>query len=159
MLTPIERETMKKDPLYDVMMDTLRKGSPEISEENLDKVARDLLELARKEGQRIKMLTDYPAIDIHNNRYYNDDYWVNLEKRFPGQDSYSFGQAVAMNSSEAQVLHGRHITSLEMIQMGSNEESNWIWTVTLDNGERFVVEGGCDYTGWDCQSWLEIRPL
>lgn len=159
MLAPIERETMEKDPFYDMMIDTLRKHHPDISEEELDKVTCDLLELARREGERLKMLTSYPAINIHDNSYLAYDYAAELEKRFPGQDAFSFCEAIAHNGSEAGVLQDRHIISLELVQMGSNDEFNWIWHIKLDDNTFYVVEGSCDFTGWDCQSWLDIRPL
>jgi len=42
---------------------------------------------------------------------------------------------------------------------GENDGDDWRWVVRLspdpDYGEaRFAfIQGGCDYTGWDCQSW------
>lgn len=36
---------------------------------------------------------------------------------------------------------------------------NWQWVVKLNNGCHYFVEGGCDYTGWDCQSWLEATVI
>lgn len=39
---------------------------------------------------------------------------------------------------------------------GANDEANWHWILELKkefNGGMFAyLEGGCDYTGWDCQS-------
>jgi hypothetical protein len=36
---------------------------------------------------------------------------------------------------------------------GQNDGDDWRWILRL-NDERFVfLIGGCDYTGWDCQSW------
>src|SRR5512139_4101503 len=36
---------------------------------------------------------------------------------------------------------------------GANDESDWHWILELDSGEYYYLRGGCDYTGWDCQSW------
>jgi hypothetical protein len=43
---------------------------------------------------------------------------------------------------------------------GENDEEDWRWIIKVNkecakrNGARFVfLQGGCDYTGWDCQSW------
>lgn len=39
---------------------------------------------------------------------------------------------------------------------GVNDQANWHWILELDkefDGGTFAyLEGGCDYTGWDCQS-------
>lgn len=44
---------------------------------------------------------------------------------------------------------------------GENDGYNWYWLVTLKEGalmrqagEYALLTGGCDYTGWDCQSSL-----
>lgn len=38
---------------------------------------------------------------------------------------------------------------------GAEDEANWHWLVMLDNGRFAYITGGCDYTGWDCQSSLD----
>lgn len=42
---------------------------------------------------------------------------------------------------------------------GENDGDDWRWIIQLNNtkhGGRFVfLQGGCDYTGWDCQSWAK----
>ena len=37
---------------------------------------------------------------------------------------------------------------------GANDEENWYWLVTDKTGDIWYISGGCDYTGWDCQSHL-----
>ena len=43
---------------------------------------------------------------------------------------------------------------------GENDGDDWRWVIKLTKeakakfGYGFVfIQGGCDYTGWDCQSW------
>ena len=43
---------------------------------------------------------------------------------------------------------------------GEHDGDDWRWVIKVNkdcaktNGGRFVfLQGGCDYTGWDCQSW------
>jgi len=43
---------------------------------------------------------------------------------------------------------------------GEHDGDDWRWVIKVNkdcskaNGGRYVfVQGGCDYTGWDCQSW------
>jgi hypothetical protein len=35
---------------------------------------------------------------------------------------------------------------------GENDGADWLWLVRLEDGRIAFVWGGCDYTGWDCQS-------
>lgn len=35
---------------------------------------------------------------------------------------------------------------------GENDGDDWRWIFTLNNGRFVFLQGGCDYTGWDCQS-------
>ncbi len=37
---------------------------------------------------------------------------------------------------------------------GENDEADWHWIVTTTSGFAYI-SGGCDYTGWDCQSGAE----
>lgn len=36
---------------------------------------------------------------------------------------------------------------------GKNDEEDWRWVLLLKDGRYVFLQGGCDYTGWDCQSW------
>lgn len=36
---------------------------------------------------------------------------------------------------------------------GKNDEDDWRWVAKLQDGRFVFLQGGCDYTGWDCQSW------
>lgn len=35
---------------------------------------------------------------------------------------------------------------------GENDGEQWVGLFLLDDGRYLVAEGGCDYTGWDCQA-------
>lgn len=39
---------------------------------------------------------------------------------------------------------------------GANDEFDWHWVVSLHDGRFAYLYGGCDYTGWDCQSFLTV---
>lgn len=39
---------------------------------------------------------------------------------------------------------------------GENDGPNWHWLALLENGRVAYITGGCDYTGWDCQSHLDV---
>jgi hypothetical protein len=36
---------------------------------------------------------------------------------------------------------------------GENDGDDWRWVLLLKDGRYAFLQGGCDYTGWDCQSW------
>ncbi len=38
---------------------------------------------------------------------------------------------------------------------GENDEKDWHWVVKLRDNRYVYLRGGCDYTGWDCQSWAD----
>lgn len=35
---------------------------------------------------------------------------------------------------------------------GENDGDDWRWVLELNDGLFAFLQGGCDYTGWDCQS-------
>lgn len=41
---------------------------------------------------------------------------------------------------------------------GENDEAEWYWVIALKDGTHGLGVGGCDYTGWDCQSWFKFTP-
>lgn len=93
------------------------------------------------------------------------DRWVNSYERgeqmavlWPGQDTHDLCYAIEYNASWPE----GGITNIKMMQQGENDGPSWIWHVTMDNeGEEttYVIEGWCDFTGWDCQSGVDISVL
>jgi hypothetical protein len=80
--------------------------------------------------------------------------WGNqLEKRFPNQDASDFASACEYNDyGPAKELE---IVGFQLLKQGIQDEEDWIWAVAFAGGANYLAIGGCDYTGWDCQSWLE----
>ena len=35
---------------------------------------------------------------------------------------------------------------------GENDGDDWRWILSMKNGKYMFLQGGCDYTGWDCES-------
>lgn len=102
----------------------------------------------------------------------SDGYWSayqeadKLEKLFPEQCAYDFMMACA-NNNELNFLKNKEIITFELIHQGENDGSNWCWLVTFKHEsyknfidiDSFIYIGGCDYTGWDCQSHLDKYEL
>lgn len=40
---------------------------------------------------------------------------------------------------------------------GENDGYDWFWILQMKDGTFSWATGGCDYTGWDCQSSAEIN--
>lgn len=40
---------------------------------------------------------------------------------------------------------------------GENDGNDWYWILQMKDGTFANASGGCDYTGWDCQSYAYIN--
>lgn len=40
---------------------------------------------------------------------------------------------------------------------GHNDEDDWWWVLKIKDKGFCLFSGGCDYTGWDCQSGVEMH--
>lgn len=72
--------------------------------------------------------------------------------------NYDLYAALEENPQDSGITF-QEITEILANIEGQNDGNNWIWIVALDNGKFAYLEGGCDYTGWDCQSSLDSTIL
>lgn len=42
---------------------------------------------------------------------------------------------------------------------GENDGAHWYWIIQRKDGKFQYITGGCDYTGWDCQSHADASEL
>jgi len=64
-------------------------------------------------------------------------------------DNYDLRSACEYNNIDSSDLVD------ELLEItGENDEASWHWIVTTTSGFAYI-SGGCDYTGWDCQSGAE----
>lgn len=54
-----------------------------------------------------------------------------------------------------QVVLSAPVAEVLLQLTGENDERDWHWLVKLENGKHAYITGGCDCTGWDCQSNCE----
>lgn len=92
---------------------------------------------------------------------WNDYYTCPLDAKFPNQDGDEFVMALCYNKGiedvdDFELL--KELTNFKMIEQGANDEGDWIWSFDF-RGASYKAVGGCDYTGWDCQSGLEITKV
>lgn len=100
--------------------------------------------------------SDLPVVPLPGSENWRDAHeWGRaLDRQFPDQDAMDFAYACHYNTF-GPMHSGDTILELVMMQEGERDAENWVWRVTLEDGEIWFAEAGCDYTGWDCQSWIE----
>ena len=42
---------------------------------------------------------------------------------------------------------------------GENDELAWWWILQLRGGKFVLLAASCDYTGWDCKSWIDFEEI
>ena len=47
------------------------------------------------------------------------------------------------------------VCDLLAVVEGERDTANWHWVVALRDKKFALIIGGCDFTGWHCQSWAE----
>lgn len=87
----------------------------------------------------------------------SSEWGTHLERAFPGQDAHDFAMACEYNDYGPTQSH--NITRLVMITQGERDAGSWTWHLEFENGDIWTASGGCDYTGWDCQSSLNWTPI
>jgi hypothetical protein len=103
-------------------------------------------------------LPDAPLVPIPGSETWADGYHLGtlIEARFPDVDGYDFGQAWGLAEGGPE---GKEIKNVAMLQQGENDGPNWVWAVFFDEDDIWILSGGCDYTGWDCQAgadWTKV---
>lgn len=68
---------------------------------------------------------------------------------------YDLGACLEYNPQDGFGLDD--IKQVLAVYEGENEERDWRWVLELNDGRFVYLQGGCDYTGWDCQSWASHR--
>lgn len=104
-------------------------------------------------------MTTYNKIVLPGSEGYWDgwEFGRELEAAFPLQDGGDFAAACQYNGygplgyGDATV----GVVGLLMVEQGEHDGPNWVWLVTTHEGEHWWAIGGCDFTGWDCQSSLD----
>lgn len=69
---------------------------------------------------------------------------------------YDLTGAIEYNPDDA---YQGAITNIFDYILGENGASDWHWLVSLDTGKFAYITGGCDYTGWGCQSSIRIKEF
>lgn len=74
-----------------------------------------------------------------------------LEERFPGHQAVEFTYCVFYNDL-GPLNEDNGIIDFKCVKVGENDGPDWVWALTMEDGSRWLCRGGCDFTGWDCQS-------
>lgn len=74
-----------------------------------------------------------------------------LNVELHGLDNDDFSYAVENNPQYYEI---DDIEGIVAEVPGANDEIEWHWILKHKDGRYIYAVGGCDYTGWDCQSSL-----
>lgn len=77
---------------------------------------------------------------------------VNLIYNRDNGDWYDLSYALQYNDVTGPSQIKRGLSCIE----GCNDEEDWHWLVELEDNTIAYLRGGCDYTGWDCQSSVSL---
>lgn len=62
---------------------------------------------------------------------------------------------IACLDNNPQPFNENDIETVLAVYEGERDEEDWRWVLQLKDGRYVFLQGGCDYTGWDCQSWAD----
>lgn len=75
---------------------------------------------------------------------------MEYDYEIPGDTDSNLKYCLYYNSPQG--LSERSIESVLAVVEGERDGRDWFWVVRLHDGRYALIVGGCDYTGWDCQS-------
>ena len=81
-----------------------------------------------------------------------------LGQRFPNQEVDELVLAFEYNTCQLSFDDLKAAESIVCTYKGCNDGTDWKWTI-VTGGQTWHIVAGCDYTGWDCQSWLTATVL
>ena len=84
------------------------------------------------------------------------DWGAFVDRTFPDEEAFDLCHCINHNIEE---LLYANFSDVKCLQVGANDQNDWAWKVTLASGRIIVILGGCDYTGWDCQSWGNYKEV
>lgn len=64
---------------------------------------------------------------------------------------YDLGGCIEHNPQDG--ITAETVAAILAVHEGENDGDDWRWVLALTDGRFAFVQGGADYTGWDCQSW------
>lgn len=108
-------------------------------------------------------MDEYPIVDLPGSQDWARAraLGLKLDAAWPGQQGDDFAYAYAYHPHPEGL---GSLVELVSLQEGDRDGPHFIWKCTfrVNYGTRrlrsFIVDGWCDYTGWDCQSgaqWME----
>lgn len=65
------------------------------------------------------------------------------------KDDWNLKAALEYNSPGIDFVD---ISEVLAVVEGERDDSSWYWVLRLHDGSVGLLQGWCDYTGWDCQS-------
>lgn len=77
-------------------------------------------------------------------------YYDNIEAYAPRGIDWDLNACLGNNPQKGFTIDD--IARVLAVWEGENEGADWRWIIQLKDSRFVALQGGCDYTGWDCQS-------
>lgn len=88
-----------------------------------------------------------------------DDDVSEYERRDKLSDAIGYDIVAALYSNPGKGLAWVDLEGATVLLelTGGNDGPEWHWLVRLADRRHAYIHGGCDYTGWDCQSGCDVH--
>lgn len=92
------------------------------------------------------------VIEINLEELVNDSDWAQV---FADENAGNVSKTVAVIPGEN--VSNNEVSRADVVRIiaaanGENDGDQWEGLFLLKDGRYLIAEGGCDYTGWDCQA-------
>lgn len=67
-------------------------------------------------------------------------------------DRFGYDLPACLNYNEQPGFGLADVVEILAVFEGENDSFEWRWILKLSKGRFALLKGGCDYSGWDCQS-------
>lgn len=94
---------------------------------------------------------------MNNLQYLIDNSKVYLRPQDAGFDSCSDDSNLYWALDHNYPKFARSVESVILEIRGENDFAPWYWIVKMRDGSFAYMQGECDYTGWSCQSGMDIH--
>lgn len=88
-----------------------------------------------------------------------DDDVSDYERRDRLADALGYDLVAALHNNPGKGLAVADMEGATVLYelTGDNDGPDWHWIVALADGRHAYINGGCDCTGWDCRSSIDIH--
>lgn len=79
--------------------------------------------------------------------------YYDMPKEFIERTGIDYDLGACLNYNPQNTFTLEDIAKVLAVFEGERDSEDWRWVLQLNDNRFVFLQGGCDYTGWDCQSW------